>query len=188
MNDESRERQGAGEVKVIDRRFWARRPEGTPEGAPEEGAAGARRPAFVEELEQRLREAQAESEAFRERLRRDVERRVSLAKADLFREFLEVSDNLERALAHAGAGAEPEALGRGVEQVLAQLRRLLQAQGIEEIPVAGEVFDPEVAEAIEVRMIEDAALDGRVVEVARRGYRFEGQTLRPARVAVGRVR
>jgi molecular chaperone GrpE (heat shock protein) len=184
---------GAGEggrVKVVDRRFWARAQEGAPE-APV--AEEARRPAYVQELEGRLREAletlrrmQAENEAFRERWRRDLDRRVSLAKADLFREILEVADNLERALGHAAEGADAEALGRGVSQVLAQLRRLLEAQGVEEIPVAGELFDPRVAEAVEMRTVEDAALDGRVVEVASRGYRFEGRTLRPARVAVGR--
>jgi molecular chaperone GrpE len=200
MSDENAGRQEAegaqegGRLKVVDRRFWARRPEAAPGAAALEEAAEARRPAYVQELEGRLRQAlealrqmQMENEAFRERWRRDLERRVSLAKAELFREILEVSDNLERAHEHAAEGADPGALGRGVEQVLAQLRRLLEAQGIEEIRVAGEVFDPQVAEAVEIRVVEDAALDGRVVEVARRGYRFEGQTLRPARVAVGRL-
>jgi molecular chaperone GrpE len=190
--DEMNGAEEGGRVKVVDRRFWARRAEGAAETEAAEPAP-ARRPAYVEDLEQRLRQAlealrqtQAENEAVRERWRRDLERRVAFARTDLFREILEVSDNLERALIHAGAGTDQEALCRGVEQVLAQLRRLLQTQGVEEIPVAGEVFDPHVAEAIEVRQVEDAALDGRVVEVARRGYRFEGQTLRPARVAVGR--
>ena len=202
-------------LKVVDRRFWARQ-EGAEAGAEAaETAPPSTRPKLVEELEARLRDTQArlhdvlvavqkadkENDEFRERLRRDVERRVSLAKAGLFRDLLEVADNLERALAAAavvptataagalGASASSitSELSRGVGQVLSQLRRLLAAHGIEEIDVAGLPFDPEVAEAIEVREVSAVESDGHVIEITQRGYRFAGQTLRPARVVVAKA-
>ncbi len=200
-----KDRPGGSEdapLKVVDRRFWARQ-EGAEAGAEAaETAPPSTRPKLVEELEARLRDTQArlrdvlvavqkadkENDEFRERLRLDVERRVSLAKAGLFRDLLEVADNLERAL--AAAAVSPSAaseLSRGVGQVLSQLRRLLAAHGIEEIDVAGLPFDPELAEAIEVREVSAAESDGRVLEVAQRGYRHAGQTLRPARVVVARA-
>jgi molecular chaperone GrpE len=178
-------------LKVIDRRFWAR---------GEAGEVPATVPSVIEELQKQvadlrarehdllaaLRQAQHDNDAFRQRLQRDVERRVGLGKASLLRDLLEVADNLERAVAAAGTGAGAEELVRGVRQVLGQLQRLMVSQEVEEVAVAGQPFNPETAEAVEVREVREAGLDGKVVEVAQRGYRYGGQVLRPARVAVGR--
>jgi molecular chaperone GrpE len=193
----------APKMKVVDKRFWARREseESTEETDPAGPDAARPRPAVVEELQarldtahERLRQthevmlrAQKENDEFRERLRRDLERRVVLAKAGTLCDILEVADNLERALASSGAAPGAVDLVRGVEQVFAQLRRFLAAEGVEEVEVLGLPFDPQVAEALEVRETTDAREGGRVVEVQRRGYCYAGQLLRPARVVVGRA-
>lgn len=189
-------------MKVIDRRFWARQEaQKAPASGAEDTEPRTLRPAVVEELQarldaaqERLREAhqvilraQKENDEFRERLRRDLERRVVLAKADTLCSILEVADNLERALGAAGASAGAAVLVRGVEQVFSQLRRILADEGVEEVEVLGKAFDPQVAEALEVRETRDPCEDGSVVEVERRGYRYAGQLLRPARVIVGRA-
>lgn len=196
------------QLKVVDRRFWARRdgerpaeePAGTGEGAPAYPGLLQELQGRLENTQSRLNEAVAAYQAlqrgnddFRQRLDREFERRVSLAKRDLLRGLLAVADNLERALAAAGADSAGDApgawgLSQGVAQVHSQLRRLLAAEGVLEIAVRGEPFDPNVAEAIEVRAVAEAASDGRVIEVVQRGYSCSGQMLRPARVVVGRAK
>ena len=196
---ERQARRKRGPMKVVDRRFWAREQrDGEQESDSSEASVY---PKYVEELQAQLeesrgrlreltvayRQTQQETDEIRQRLNRDLDRRVSLAKGDLFRELVDVVDNLERALGSVEKAPQANDLARGVDQVLLQMRRLLTGQGVEEIEVANNPFDPEVAEAIEVRAIERAEEDGVVIEVVQRGYRYSGRTLRPARVVVGRA-
>jgi molecular chaperone GrpE len=103
-------------VRVVDRRWWAR---GETPGAVE---AAARKPTYIEDLEQRLadttaqlqrvmtehRRALEEFEQVKTRLRRDVGREVERGKRGLLGDLLEVLDNLDRALS-ATSGAGPSA-------------------------------------------------------------------------------
>jgi molecular chaperone GrpE len=91
-----------------------------------------------------------------------------------------VIDNLERALQSASEG---EALARGVALVLDELRAKLKAAGVEAYDPQGERFDPSLHEALSTRP-EEGTESGIVVETVEKGYRLNGQVLRPARVVV----
>ncbi|MGH2954588.1 MAG: nucleotide exchange factor GrpE [Solirubrobacterales bacterium] len=150
------------------------------------------------ELAQR---AKADFENFRKRASRDATDAEKRGKASLARELVPAIDNLERALRAAGidpdAGAptgedaEPrseevspaEAFARGVALVLGELRATLERAGVEAYDPAGERFDPAWHEALSTRADEEAE-SGRVIETLERGYRLDGQVLRPARVVV----
>src|SRR6187455_3154692 len=100
------------EMKVTDRRWWARTDE-TPAGEPEEPRL---KPTYIEELEARLaakdaelqqilakyRGASDEFDQARARLRKEVSKDVERGRRALIVSFLEVLDNLDRALAAAG--------------------------------------------------------------------------------------
>jgi molecular chaperone GrpE len=124
--------------------------------------------------------AKADFENYRKRAAResaDAERR---AKAALARELVPSIDNLERALSAAEAGSE---VARGVELVHSELQATLARAGVESYEPTGERFDPTVHEAISTRTA-DGVEAGTVVETLERGYRLDGQVLRPARVVV----
>ncbi|MET0730278.1 MAG: nucleotide exchange factor GrpE [Solirubrobacterales bacterium] len=124
--------------------------------------------------------AKADFENYRKRAAResaDAERR---AKAALARELVPSVDNLERALSAAEAGSE---VARGVELVHGELQATLARAGVESYDATGERFDPTVHEAISTRTA-DGVEAGTVVETLERGYRLDGQVLRPARVVV----
>jgi len=65
-----------------------------------------------------------------------------------------------------------------------QLRQLLEANGLEEIPTEG-AFTPELHRAVQRKACEDPALAGQILEVVRAGFRTEHQILRYADVIVG---
>lgn len=180
-------------INVVDRRWWAR-------GDAAAGAADApfEKPTYVQELEARVaakdeelratlaryREAHAEFEQARVRMRRDVakeiERGVRLVLADL----LEVVDNLDRALEAGRAASSGSALLQGVEMVRAQLLGKLDGHGVRRFDAAGQRFDPARHEAASTVPVRDAAQDGVVVGVIRQGYTIHDDVLRPAVVAV----
>ena len=186
----------AVEVKVDDRRFWARQE--SSEAGEAAAPADPRYPSYVEELQARLKQSeerldatiashrrmQAEFEQVRQRLQRDVELRVHEAKASVFAGLLEIADHLERALAAAAEAGE--SFREGLRLIHARMLAALQAQGVERIEVLGTPYDAEIAEAVAVVEVTDPSQDDVVVAEVRPGYRLGDRLLRPAQVQVGR--
>jgi molecular chaperone GrpE len=132
------------------------------------------------ELAQRTR---ADFENYRKRVAKEASDALARGKAELARELLPVIDNLERAL-HSGVSSD-EGLVRGVELVLDELRAKLRNAGVEAFDPTGERFDPELHEALSTQPAEGID-SGVVLETVEKGYRLNGQVLRPARVVVSR--
>jgi molecular chaperone GrpE len=132
------------------------------------------------ELAQRTR---ADFENYRKRVAKETSEALARGKAELARELLPVIDNLERALQAGADSSAHEALARGVALVHDELRSRLQSAGVEAFDPTGERFDPELHEALSTRP-EEGKDAGVVVETVVKGYRLNGQVLRPARVVV----
>ncbi len=179
-------------IQVTDRRFWAQ-----DESAEEKASIPTKQyPSLVEELKTRTELAERklkekveklhqENEAFRGRLSKDMDRRVEQEKLELFGNFLELSDNLERALKAAQQTLSFEALKEGVQLNLELFLSKLKSLGIEPMDLLHKPFDPHEAEAVGVVGVDDPALDQHVIEVVQRGFRWGEQVLRPARVRTG---
>lgn len=174
--------------------------DGGDDGAP--GAAAERDPATVEDeiveaFEKEIVEARkAADESHDKYLRAEADlqnlRRVSeqrrrqaqeMAKRELLGRFLEVADNLERALAVEGAEESP--LHEGVAATLREMSRLLEREGVAPIEAADAPFDPAFHEAVGVVSLPGLE-EERVISVERSGYTIHGELLRAARVVVGR--
>jgi molecular chaperone GrpE len=124
--------------------------------------------------------ARADFENYRKRAGREVQDADRRAKASIARELVPVVDNLERALA---AAPEDDPLREGVALVHRDLSGVLSRAGVEAYDPTGERFDPELHEALATRASDDAS-SGTVLETMERGYRLDGQLIRPARVVV----
>jgi len=187
-------------VKVTDKRHWAKaQEEGEPSG---EETAGERLPTYVENLKKQVeageaklqeyisayREKMAENDRFRERLQKDVERRVEGGMAEIFRNLLPMLDNFELAMTHARETHDIEKLMEGVSMIKFGLLNQLLAAGMKEVDCLGKEFDPAMAEAVSVEDVTDESSEHKVLEIIQPGYMLNGLLLRPARVKVGRHR
>ena len=142
------------------------------------------------ELAQRTK---ADFENYRKRVSSEAESARRRGKGELAAELVPVLDNLERALVAAGidpggaladdSAEEGGALEQGVMLTYRDLRETLLRAGVEAYEPAGEKFDPEWHEAVSTRRGEDAG-PGVVLDVVEKGYRLDGQVIRPARVVV----
>lgn len=134
----------------------------------------------VVELRDRSMRTLAEFDNFRKRTDREHRELRRYAASEPLRDFLEVLDNLERALAASGSLDD---LKTGVEMILRQMQDLLRQQGVRKVPAEGEPFDPNVHEA--VAREESAEVDApTVVEEMQKGYVLHERLLRPSRVKV----
>ena len=125
--------------------------------------------------------AQADFDNYRKRAAREAAAATQRAKSGLVGELLPVVDNLERALGSAAEGEEH--LAAGVKLVHSELVSVLNRNGVEQFDPAGEKFDPAVHEALSTRE-QEGSDSGVVLEVVEKGYRLNGNVLRPARVVV----
>ncbi|MBA3305924.1 MAG: nucleotide exchange factor GrpE [Thermoleophilaceae bacterium] len=125
--------------------------------------------------------AQADFENYRKRTAREAAAATHRAKSGLMGELLSVVDNLERALGSAAEGEEH--LADGVRLVHSELVAVLNRNGVQQFDPAGERFDPAVHEALSTREQEGSGA-GLVLDVIEKGYRLNGNVLRPARVVV----
>ena len=133
------------------------------------------------------RRTKADFENYRKRVAGETAAAAKRGRAELVRELLPVVDNLERALAAAEPltdGSAPNHLAEGVRLVREELNGVLKRSGVESYEPTGEQFDPHEHEAMMTRPAEDGEA-GKVIETVEKGYRLDGQVLRPARVVVG---
>ncbi len=131
------------------------------------------------------RRTRADFENYRKRVARETSEALARGKAELARELLPVIDNLERALETRAEPSAHEALVKGVALVHEELRGRLQSAGVEAFDPTGEAFDPQLHEALSTQPAEGTE-PGVVVETLSKGYRLNGQVLRPAKVVVSR--
>jgi molecular chaperone GrpE len=130
------------------------------------------------------RRTKADFENYRKRVDREAREAEARGRAGLARDLLSVVDNLERALAAAEPRDESSAgnhIAEGIRLVHEELSGVLANAGIESFSPVGEQFDPDQHEA----MLTRPGSPGEVLEVFQKGYRLNGQVLRPARVVVG---
>lgn len=140
-----------------------------------------------EKLEDRLVRLQADFDNFRKRTLRERQEALSYGHELVVKDLLPVVDNLDRAIEHASAstGADFEGMLQGVELVRRELLAVLAKHGVSAIEAEGEVFDPNLHEAL-AQMEDDEVPAGHVGRMLQKGYRLRDRLLRPARVMVSK--
>ena len=137
----------------------------------------------LEDKQDRLLRALAETDNLRRRAQRDREDYVKYATETLLRDIIPVLDNFDRALAAARAAGETGTVVSGVELIQRELLRVLEKAGLTRYSAMGERFDPTRHEAI-ARVASAGSAPDTVVHETAAGYLLNGRVLRPAMVAV----
>ena len=126
-----------------------------------------------------------ETQEMRDRMKRSLEDRATQAQFNFLTTLLPVLDTLNLAVTAGETDPSVEHLRDGVVGTARLFEQALGSVGVEPIPAVGEVFDPELHEAVDMIPVgpEDV---GKVIQEYGRGYKLNGKLLRPARVQVGK--
>ncbi len=137
--------------------------------------------ASLSEWEDKYKRMFAEYDNFRKRTAKERDGIYADAYADALKEILPVKDALEMAVTYNTEG-ESKVL-EGVKMTLAKFTEALTKIGVEEIGQVGDVFDPNLHNA--VMHVEDEALGENVIaQVMLKGYKKGERVLRFAMVSV----
>jgi molecular chaperone GrpE len=131
------------------------------------------------------RQVKSENEGFRERVSRNLERRFDQRREKLLLKFIDILDNLDRALEAAEKSYAGDPLIEGLILVRTQLLQTLKEEGLERIPALGLPYDPNFSEAVGTQPVDDPDQHHLVVKELLRGYRLHGRVARASRVVVG---
>lgn len=152
---------------------------GEAQSAPEHDPADEVKKALAEKEDQYLRLA-AEYDNYRKRTAKEKEQSWTEAKAQTVAAFLPVYDNLERALKQQ---TSDEAYAKGVEMTMKGLQDALAKLDVEQIPALGEVFDPNLHNAV-MHIEDETAGENTVVEVFQQGFTCGEKVIRFSMVKV----
>lgn len=137
-------------------------------------------------LKDQLFRLAADFDNFRKRTARQMEENRKATLEQVLLDFVEVTDNFDRALKSARTAEDMGSIVSGIEQLSKQFFSILEKYGLERIKCekAGE-FDPHRHEAIQ--HIETSEVpDNTIVDVYKHGYALNEKVVRPALVSVAR--
>lgn len=109
----------------------------------------------------------------------------SNALRDFIGDFISVMDSFDVAFANKEAWESIDKNWRtGVEYIYSQAKTVLTNHGIESYAEVGDNFDPNFHHSSKVVDTENESEDGKIVGVLQKGYKLEGEVIRPANVLV----
>jgi len=132
-----------------------------------------------------LLRARADMENLRRRQTRDLENAHKRALDKFVGELLPIYDSMELGLnASNGDEASLETVREGLEMTMKMFLSSINKFGLEQVsPEEGEAFDPELHQAMAMQPVEGVDAN-KVLNVAQKGFQFNGRLLRPAMVLV----
>ena len=142
----------------------------------------------LEEWRDRALRLQADMENYRKRQQRNAQDQIGRERGRLLNAFLDIVDDLERALAAPDGDdglRSSDGLRRGVELTHRAAIQLLEKEGAVAIAAEHQPFDPNWHEAVAtIPRNGGEVAPGTVTQVVEPGYRINDQLLRPAKVVV----
>lgn len=156
----------------------------SPEDAGEESSAAlseaeAKAEAYLQDL-QRLK---AEFDNFRRRTAKEQGELRQYVAGEIVGRLLGVLDNFQLAVDSAEGSRDFDSMFKGVQMVYRDLQSALEDIGLEPVSARGQLFDPNMHEAVEESEGDGSGVVA-VEETLRDGYMFKGAVLRPALVKV----
>jgi molecular chaperone GrpE len=111
---------------------------------------------------------------------------IKYAQEGLLSDLIPLADSFDMAFGNKEVWNQaPENWRKGIEYIYSQLMSILKDNGLDIIePKTADSFDPRLHEAIGT--IETSLdMDGKIIEVTKKGYKLQDKVLRPAQVKIG---
>jgi molecular chaperone GrpE len=145
----------------------------------------------IEDLNDKVLRAMAEAQNTRRRADIDIQNAKNFGIQSFSKDLLGVLDNLFRASEtisdeDAAGDAKLKSIKEGIEITKREMVKVFERSGIKRIDPAGEVFDPNLHQAMS-QVVDINVAPGTVIQVLQSGYILKDRLLRPALVVVSKA-
>ncbi|MEJ2411376.1 MAG: nucleotide exchange factor GrpE [Anaerolineales bacterium] len=127
--------------------------------------------------------SRAEFANYKKRIQKENADIRQFARGEVIKIFLDVLDDLERALQEETQNRVDQEWVEGIQIIYQKLKTRLEAEGVRPMNPLGEEFDPHIHEALMKEETEDYP-SGTIIGVMQEGYWIGDRVLRPAQVRV----
>jgi len=134
----------------------------------------------VRSLSLLIKKERRDLEHFQKRWKEEEDERKAKQKGEIISSLLHIIDSLD----DAKNKTNDKNLIQGLELIEKQFIDFLKDEGVEEVGVKGEKFDPSLHQAISIETTNNGEDDGTIIEVYRKGYKIKDFLIRPAYVKV----
>ncbi|HHJ09501.1 MAG TPA: nucleotide exchange factor GrpE [Bacteroidetes bacterium] len=141
--------------------------------------------AKYEEVQDRYLRLSAEFDNYRKRTLREKADLTKFASEGVLLSLLPVIDDFDRAMASLPGHEECKSYVEGISLIYNKIKDFLKQNGVEEMKVLHQTFDPDLHDAVTKIPAQEDDLKGKIVDVLQKGYFLKGKVLRHAKVVIG---
>jgi molecular chaperone GrpE len=141
--------------------------------------------AKVAELNDKYTRLYSEFDNFRKRTAKEKKEIIEAGGEDVFKSLLPIIDDFDRAIKSNAEATDVKAINDGVHLIYNKFKTTLHQKGLAEMKAAGEVFNPDIHEAITNIPAPSEDMKGKVVDELEKGYTLNGKIIRFAKVVIG---
>ena len=133
----------------------------------------------------RLMRLSAEFDNYRKRKQREIDEFRKFANETVFKQFLSVVDNLERAIDSAENNKDIESLLKGVKLTHKEILKIFQDFNVKPVKAENQSFDPNFHQAVTQKETDEVP-ENTITDVLQTGYLLHDRLIRPAMVVVSK--
>jgi molecular chaperone GrpE len=141
--------------------------------------------AELEAEKDRFMRLSAEFDNYRKRKQREIDEFRKFANETVFKQFLSVVDNLERAIISAENNKDIESLLKGVKLTHKEILKVFQEFNVKPVKAENQSFDPNFHQAVTQKQTDDVP-ENTITDVLQTGYLLHDRLIRPAMVVVSK--
>lgn len=141
--------------------------------------------AKVDELNDKYLRLYSDFDNYRKRTAKERIELIKTAGEDIFKSFLPVIDDFERALKSMNETSDLATINEGINLIYQKFKTTLTQKGLEEMTSKGADFNTDLHEAITNVPAPSEDMKGKVVDELEKGYLLNGKVIRYAKVVVG---
>jgi molecular chaperone GrpE len=142
--------------------------------------------AELAELKDKYLRLYADFENYRKRTAKESLELRKVAGQEILSSLLPVMDDFDRAKQIAEKPDSKETFSEGIQLLYHKLQSFLKQKGLQKMESNGEVFDPELHEAITEIPAPSEDMVGKVIDTVEPGYFLNEKIIRYAKVVVGK--
>lgn len=141
--------------------------------------------AKVDEANDKYLRLYSDFDNYRKRTAKEKIEWIKSAGEEAFTNLLPVIDDFERAIKSNTETSDIKAINEGINLIYHKFKNTLVQKGLEEMKTIGEVFNPDMHEAITNIPAPSEEMKGKVIEEVEKGYLLNGKIIRYAKVIIG---
>lgn len=133
-----------------------------------------------------LQRVAADFDNYRKRVEKERDNFVKFANERLILNFLEVLDNLDRAMENNHGTDDEDPFRQGIKLIHSHFRKIMQDEGLRAIEETGIEFDPYKHDAM-MQIVNDEIEENTVTDIFQKGYILNEKVIRPAKVRISKL-